>query len=309
MRKGLYLACIASIASIVALYTALPRPHGARPDPLSLPVQAALPLGAGAFLTPLLSRRAMCFTTRQSQFRGDTENLKAAAGVSGKAAEVGARARAVAKPTSAFVALHCALVASKTVIGKGFKSLFTRQRDNKVSASAEVKRAPPVDTAPSKNRNFRHLKALSGDYELVTAGEQDLAMQMMGLGYVFRKATTLARGLRLTASEKSFEIVAKAGIIQIVEKYPYDGSPAKFPRRDKRGIHTGKISHIRDHSVDIFVEWSDPASGTLTQTYHLDGPNKLYIDNVLSLKIDSRTKMPPNPAIFKYRQVYKRKGT
>eukprot|EP00954_Amorphochlora_amoebiformis_P020361 1338888-Amorphochlora_amoeboformis.AAC.1 len=74
--------------------SALPRPHGARPDPLSLPVQAALPLGAGAFLTPLLSRRAMCFTTRQSQFRGDTENLKAAAGVSGKAAEVGARARA-----------------------------------------------------------------------------------------------------------------------------------------------------------------------------------------------------------------------
>jgi len=150
-------------------------------------------------------------------------------------------------------------------------------------------------------------KSLSGEWQLVSADGQDEAMKMMGLGYLFRKATTLAKGLTLAATMKDFRITTRASVIEIQEAYPFDGSKREFSRRDKRGRHTAKIARVRPDSVELHVEWGAPAAGTLIQVFKLKGPNNLYIENQLSLEKDERTGKVPSPPVFTYTQQYTRK--
>jgi len=215
------------------------------------------------------------------------------------------RARQVAKPVGAFVALHCALLTSKNLLGRTVRGVSSfcglRESNVRLKRQAEMSLRDEKASGPM-------LKAskLSGEWKLVDAKGQDEAMRMMGLGYVFRKATTLAKGLSLVTTQKDFRITTRASIIEISEVYPFDGSFARFPRRDKRGKHVAHITHVRQGSVEIHYEWPDPAKGTLIQVFRVDGDNDLYIDNKLQLEVDARTKQAPNPKVFKYTQHYKR---
>eukprot|EP00469_Lotharella_globosa_P006695 CAMPEP_0167786778 /NCGR_PEP_ID=MMETSP0111_2-20121227/9014_1 /TAXON_ID=91324 /ORGANISM="Lotharella globosa, Strain CCCM811" /LENGTH=260 /DNA_ID=CAMNT_0007678263 /DNA_START=165 /DNA_END=947 /DNA_ORIENTATION=- len=233
----------------------------------------------------------------------ESRSVEAGAGTS--VMEATERARQVAKPVGAFMALHCAMLTSKDLLGRTLRGVSSycgfRESNVRLKRQAEMSLRDEKASGP-----MRKASKLSGEWKLVDATGQDEAMRMMGLGYVFRKATTLAKGLSLVTTQKDFRITTRASIIEISEAYPFDGSFARFPRRDKRGKHVAHITHVRQGSVEIRYEWPDPAKGTLIQVFRVEGENDLYIDNKLELEIDARTKKAPEPKVFHYTQHYKR---
>mmetsp|Transcript_34835 Transcript_34835/g.56021 ORF Transcript_34835/g.56021 Transcript_34835/m.56021 type:complete len:328 (+) Transcript_34835:79-1062(+) len=288
--------------------------HNVGPTPVLTPFDGLLSLATTPFSA---ASNAVGWGTRQISrpFRKDLDSSSGATmSGAGGPESLSQRATTVARPVGAFVALHCALVTGKEVIGRGIRgfSSFIGARPSTLELSRKAEQnvlraRSSGSTASSELATYTKAKGLSGEWKLKDSGAQDEAMKMMGLGYLFRKATKLARGLTLTATERDFRITTRASIIEIQEAYPWDGSAASFSRRDKRGKHNARVVRVRDGAVELHVEWGKPAAGNLIQTFKLNGPNELVIENQLALQVDERTGKPPKPAVFTYNQIYTRK--
>jgi len=230
--------------------------HNVGPTPVLTPFDGLLSLATTPFSA---ASNAVGWGTRQISrpFRKDLDSSSGATmSGAGGPESLSQRATTVARPVGAFVALHCALVTGKEVIGRGIRgfSSFIGARPSTLELSRKAEQnvlraRSSGSTASSELATYTKAKGLSGEWKLKDSGAQDEAMKMMGLGYLFRKATKLARGLTLTATERDFRITTRASIIEIQEAYPWDGSAASFSRRDKRGKHNARVVRVVDDDL------------------------------------------------------------
>ena len=84
-------------------------------------------------------------------------------------------------------------------------------------------------------------------------------MDIMDMNVVFRQAAGLLNYLGVERpTPDSWGVASSAGIIQIAETYPIDGTPTATPRRDLRaGDQTGVVSALDDDVVRLVISWSD----------------------------------------------------
>uniref|UniRef100_A0A7S1DL55 Uncharacterized protein n=1 Tax=Hemiselmis andersenii TaxID=464988 RepID=A0A7S1DL55_HEMAN len=146
---------------------------------------------------------------------------------------------------------------------------------------------------------------LEGKWRKESEVGQDEAMQQLGLNLVFRKAANLLSKLEIRTSPNLQIITKGALIVQIKEKYEYDGSPAKNARRDKRwGSHNGKVVSVSDRKVVLDIRWGEPHGGQLLETFEVDKKGRLVQTSEIKVNEDARNKKPGT--WFTYKSVFRR---
>ena len=112
--------------------------------------------------------------------------------------------------------------------------------------------------------------------------EDDL-MDLMDMNIVFRQAAGLLNYLTIDRpSPESWRVATNAGIIQISEVYPIDGSRTSTPRRDLRmGEQTGAVVVDASASaVALSISWSAPLAGTQNETFRLNTEDDTLVRTV-----------------------------
>ncbi|KAK9813996.1 hypothetical protein WJX73_008539 [Symbiochloris irregularis] len=125
------------------------------------------------------------------------------------------------------------------------------------------------------------------------------ACNIMQLPWVFRKAVLILNTVQIEDTDESFRTAAKvAGIIDLVEHYPWE-QWVKHPRRDKRrGQHTGRV-HRSDHGATIEYSWPPPLGGSGTDDYTLSEDGR-------TLTVTTSMHIPSIDRRCSYRTVYHR---
>ncbi|PRW45614.1 hypothetical protein C2E21_6092 [Chlorella sorokiniana] len=97
------------------------------------------------------------------------------------------------------------------------------------------------------------------------------AFEMVELPWLFRKAVAVLNVLELEDTADHFSTTLKAGgIMDVVEKYPWNGETVDHPRRDKRkGRHRAHVARSEAGEPCIICEWEDPFGGRCTDTFSL----------------------------------------
>ena len=112
--------------------------------------------------------------------------------------------------------------------------------------------------------------------------EDDL-MDLMDMNIVFRQAAGLLNYLTIDRpSPESWRVATNAGIIQISEVYPIDGSRTSTPRRDLRmGEQTGAVVvDVSASAVALSISWSTPLAGTQNETFRLNTEDDTLVRTV-----------------------------
>ena len=111
-------------------------------------------------------------------------------------------------------------------------------------------------------------------------------MDIMDMNVVFRQAAGLLNYLRVERpTPDSWGVASSAGIIQIAETYPIDGTPTATPRRDLRaGDQTGVVSALDDDVVRLVISWSDDLPGSQTETFRVDDAGALVREVNIALQ-------------------------
>lgn len=111
-------------------------------------------------------------------------------------------------------------------------------------------------------------------------------MDIMDMNIVFRQAAGLLNYLRIERpTPSSWGVASSAGIIQIAETYPIDGTPAATPRRDLRaGDQTGVVTALDEDVVQLVISWSDDLPGSQTETFRVDDAGVLVREVNIALR-------------------------
>ncbi|KAK9808804.1 hypothetical protein WJX72_004024 [[Myrmecia] bisecta] len=96
------------------------------------------------------------------------------------------------------------------------------------------------------------------------------ACEAVALPWVLKKALAVLNTLEVEDSETHFKTVIKAGgLMDVVERYPWDGAEVQHSRRDKRkGHHQGKVVRTAE-GPSIQVRWENPYGGECADTFEL----------------------------------------
>eukprot|EP00884_Botryococcus_braunii_P012179 jgi/Botrbrau1/20962/Bobra.0135s0080.1 len=147
-----------------------------------------------------------------------------------------------------------------------------------------------------------HTEGLTGAWrkDLANSDPMDEACDLVELPWLFRKALLVLTKLELEDTPEHFKTVLKAGgIMDVVECYPWDGTPVKHKRRDKKkGHHLGKVVRT-DKGPVIEVTWENPFGGICSDLFELseDGHTLTQVSN-MTIRDSGRSTL--------YKTVYRR---
>lgn len=150
---------------------------------------------------------------------------------------------------------------------------------------------------------FQHVEGVSGVWRKVKedSDPMDEACDMVALPWVLRRALRFLNVLKIEDTADSFVTVLKAGgLMDVVERYPKNGTKVKHSRRDKRrGHHIGSVVYEDGHP-QILVEWDDPYGGVCRDTFILS-------DDGTELVQVTRMEIRGSRRKTEYKTKYKRK--
>lgn len=126
------------------------------------------------------------------------------------------------------------------------------------------------------------------------------ACDAVELNWVLRKAIGIIKVMEVEDTEGYFKTVLKAGgVLDVVEKYPWDGSKVVHSRRDKRfGKHTGMVRRA-ERGPEIYVEWDDPYGGTCSDVFEVSPDGRV-------LTVHTDMYITNKQLRCQYKSVYKR---
>ena len=113
--------------------------------------------------------------------------------------------------------------------------------------------------------------------------DEDDLMDLMDMNIVFRQAAGLLNYLTIDRpSPESWRVATNAGIIQISEVYPINGSRASASRRDLRpGEQSGAVVVDASASaVALSIAWSAPLAGTQNETFRVNTDDDTLVRTV-----------------------------
>lgn len=109
--------------------------------------------------------------------------------------------------------------------------------------------------------------------------DEEPLMDIMDMNIVFRQAAALLNYLRIEQpTSTTWSVASNAGVIQIAESYPIDGSSAVVSRRDLRsGDQIGSVSVTTadPDAVRLESSWSAPLAGSQVETFRVDASGVL----------------------------------
>eukprot|EP00891_Asterochloris_glomerata_P008731 jgi/Astpho2/8731/Aster-x1541 len=146
-------------------------------------------------------------------------------------------------------------------------------------------------------------QAITGRWQKSKEDSDDMtaACEAVQLSWVLRRALGLLNTLEVEDSQAFFRTVIKAGgVMDVAEKYPWNGEEVQHSRRDKRrGHHFGRVVRNEGGSPCIQVRWENPFGGTCADTFELSSDNSTLTQHTDMVIADTGQQV-------KYKTVYKK---
>jgi len=146
-------------------------------------------------------------------------------------------------------------------------------------SSSDARETKPA--SPEKSSSTAPFAATVGYWRKINAEcpDEEPLMDIMDMNIVFRQAAVLLNYLRIEQpTSTTWSVASNAGIIQIAESYPIDGSSAVVSRRDLRsGDQIGSVSVTTadPDAVRLESSWSAPLAGSQVETFRVDASGVL----------------------------------
>lgn len=146
-------------------------------------------------------------------------------------------------------------------------------------SSSDVRETKPA--SPEKSSSTAPFAATVGYWRKIAAEcpDEEPLMDIMDMNIVFRQAAALLNYLRIEQpTSTTWSVASNAGVIQIAESYPIDGSSAVVSRRDLRsGDQIGSVSVTTadPDAVRLESSWSAPLAGSQVETFRVDASGVL----------------------------------
>lgn len=146
-------------------------------------------------------------------------------------------------------------------------------------SSSDARETKPA--SPEKSSSTAPFAATVGYWRKIAAEcpDEEPLMDIMDMNIVFRQAAALLNYLRIEQpTSTTWSVASNAGVIQIAESYPIDGSSAVVSRRDLRsGDQIGSVSVTTadPDAVRLESSWSAPLAGSQVETFRVDASGVL----------------------------------
>jgi hypothetical protein len=125
------------------------------------------------------------------------------------------------------------------------------------------------------------------------------ACDMVALPWILRQALNVLEVLHVEETQEHFKTVMKAGgVLDVAEKYRWDGEAVEHSRRDKRrGKHVGRVRRTEDGHPCIEVSWDDPYGGVCCDEFQLSSCGSKLVQ-VTNMTVGEKSTL--------YKTVYRR---
>lgn len=158
-------------------------------------------------------------------------------------------------------------------------SSTTTESTESTESSSDARETKPA--SPEKSSSTAPFAATVGYWRKIAAEcpDEEPLMDIMDMNIVFRQAAALLNYLRIEQpTSTTWSVASNAGVIQIAESYPIDGSSAVVSRRDLRsGDQIGSVSVTTadPDAVRLESSWSTPLAGSQVETFRVDASGVL----------------------------------
>lgn len=155
----------------------------------------------------------------------------------------------------------------------------TTESTDSTESSWDARETKPA--SPEKSSSTAPFAATVGYWRKIAAEcpDEEPLMDIMDMNIVFRQAAALLNYLRIEQpTSTTWSVASNAGVIQIAESYPIDGSSAVVSRRDLRsGDQIGSVSVTMadPDAVRLESSWSTPLAGSQVETFRVDASGVL----------------------------------
>ena len=156
----------------------------------------------------------------------------------------------------------------------------TTESTESTESSSDARETKP-EKSPEKSSSTAPFAATVGYWRKIAAEcpDEEPLMDIMDMNIVFRQAAALLNYLRIEQpTSTTWSVASNAGVIQIAESYPIDGSSAVVSRRDLRsGDQIGSVSvtTVDPDAVRLESSWSAPLAGSQVETFRVDASGVL----------------------------------